>query len=486
MRFIFQRLLLLIILASFSIFLNAQSGYEINIKIDNYDQKECYLGYFFGDKQYLKDTAQVDEEGYFTFKGEEDLDAGVYLIVLPPDNQFFQLLVNEGEQQFTIKTDYKNLTTNVEVTNSEDNQLFYGYLDFLAEQRPVADNLRKSIEEAGEDEAKKAKFEEKLAMIDESVFTYQDELIANYPKTLTAAIVKSNKGTSLPEFTGTEEEIQMKKWQFSKTHYFDNIDLMDERMVRTPFLFQRINHFITKLTAQHPDSIIQSIDTVLSKMDRTEDTYKYYLVHFLNEYAKSKIVGFDAVYVHLALNYYKKGKAHWTDEDQLEKIISNGEKLEPLLLGKIAPNIKMQTKAGEEIELHNFKSDYTVLFFWDPDCGHCKKATPKMLEFYEKFHSQGVDIFGICTKLVEKDKDGKWTTEGMKECWEYTEENGTNLWLNTIDPYHRSRYKSVYDIRTTPQIYVLDKNKEIILKKVGAEQLSEVMEQILKDGKTSG
>jgi len=481
MRFIFQRLFLVTFLACTSLVLTAQSGYEINIKIDNYDQKECYLGYFFGDKQYLKDTAQVDAKGFFTFKGEEKLDAGVYLIVLPPNNQFFQLLVSEKEQQFTIKTDHKDLTTNVEVTDSEDNQLFYGYLAFLAKQRPIADNLRKSIEEANDDAAKKAKFEEKLANIDKDVVAFQDELIEQHPTTLTAAVIKSNKGTTLPEFTGTEEEIQMKKWQFSKAHYLDNIDLTDERMVRTPFLYQRVDHYITKLTAQHPDSIIQSIDVVLSKMEAAEDTYKFYLVHFLNEYAKSKIVGFDAIYVHLALNYYKEGKAPWTDEDQLEKIIENGKKIEPLLLGKIAPNIKMQNKGGQEIVLHDFKADYTVLFFWDPDCGHCKKATPKMLEFYEKFHSRGVEIFGICTKLVEKDKDGKWTTEGMKECWDYTEEKGTNLWLNTVDPYHRSRYKSVYDIRTTPQIYVLDKHKEIILKKVGAEQLSEVMEQILKN-----
>jgi thiol-disulfide isomerase/thioredoxin len=356
-------------------------------------------------------------------------------------------------------------------------------LNFISEQRPIADNLRKSIEAAGEDATQKAKFEEELAKIDESVFIYQDELIQQHPKSLTAATIRSNKGTTLPEFIGTDEEIQIKRWHFSKVHYFDNIDLADPRMARTPFLFQRVNHFISKLTAQHPDSISQSIDVVLKQMETAEDTYKYYLVHFLNEYAKSKVIGFDAVYVHLALNYYKEGKAPWTDEDQLEKIIENGKKLKPLLLGKTAPNIKMQTKEGKELELHSFQAKYTVLFFWDPDCGHCKKATPKLLEFHEKFNSQGVEIFGICTKLVEKDDDGKWTTEGMKECWDYTEEKGTNIWLNTVDSYHRSRYKTVYDIRTTPQIYVLDKDKKILLKKVGAEQLSEVMEQILKEQK---
>ena len=39
------------------------------------------------------------------------------------------------------------------------------------------------------------------------------------------------------------EEIQLKKWYYSKQHYFDNIDLTDPRMVRTPFLYQKVTVF---------------------------------------------------------------------------------------------------------------------------------------------------------------------------------------------------------------------------------------------------
>ena len=273
----------------------AQDGYEISIKINNYDQTQCYLGYFYGDKQYLKDTAQVDSEGKFVFKGEKPLDAGVYMVVLPPDNQFFQVLVNDNEQHFGIETNYKDLTGEVKITDSKDNQLFYEYLSFLTEQRPIAESLRKSIEEAADDAKKKEKFEEKLSKLDESVFAFQRELVAKNPNSLTAAIIRSNTPVTIPEFSGKDEEIQLKKWYYSKQHYFDNIDLTDPRMVRTPFLYQKVTHFIEKLTVQHPDSINQSIDAVLKQMEKADDTYKYYLVHFLNEYAKSKIVGFDAV-----------------------------------------------------------------------------------------------------------------------------------------------------------------------------------------------
>ena len=76
---------------SFSIL--AQGGYEIKIKINDFDQKQLYLGYHYGDKQYINDTVDIDDKGYFTFTDEEPLKGGVYLVIMPPDNQYFQLLV---------------------------------------------------------------------------------------------------------------------------------------------------------------------------------------------------------------------------------------------------------------------------------------------------------------------------------------------------------------------------------------------------------
>jgi methyl coenzyme M reductase alpha subunit len=55
-----------------------------------------------------------------------------------------------------------------------------------------------------------------------------------------------------------------------------------------------------------------------------------------------------------------------------------------------------------------------------------------------------------------------------------------DVFFNAVDPYHRSRYKTVYDIRTTPQIFVLDTDKKILSKRIGAEQLPEVIDHILK------
>ena len=462
-------------------------GYQIKLKIDDFEEGELYLGYFYGDKQYLKDTAYVEADGRYYFEGNEKLSPGIYMVVLPPDNKFIQLLVNEDEQWFSIETKLEAMEANMKIEGSADNQRFYDYLNFLGSKRPIADELKQKIKDSA-DEKKKLKYENQLEKIDEEVFNYQNDIITKYPTSLTAAIIKSNKPVDIPEFSGTEQEKQKRSFYYMRDHWFDNIDLSDSRMVRTPFLFKKIQHYVEKMTVQHPDSLKTAIDNVLKKTKSSEETFKYYLIHFLNEYAKSKLVGMDAVYVHLAQNYYKTGQAPWTDEEQLDKILENADKLEPLLIGKVAPNIQMEYQDGSPIQLHDFKSPLTVLFFWDPECGHCKKSMPEMVEFATEYKKQGVSVFAICTRLVTRDDEGKFSLEEVNKCWKFIEEKNMDVFWNTVDPYHRSRYKTIYDIRSTPQIYVLDEDKTILSKRIGAEQLPEVIDHILKvqENKNSG
>src|SRR5690606_32895462 len=232
---------------------------------------------------------------------------------------------------------------------------------------------------------------------------------------------------------GDEKEVELKRFMYYRKHYFDNIDLADPRMLRSPLLFNKVESFVDKLTVQHPDSVSGTIDHILKMMEPSRETYKFYLIHFLNKYAKSKFVGMDAVYVHLGDKYYCSGKAWWVEKDQLDKICDNVEKLKPILIGKVAPNIQVQRKDGSSLTLHSVKADFTVLFFWDPECGHCKKQIPDIITFYDKFSTRGIEIFGVCTK----------TGEDTKSCWDTIDERGMGKWINTIDPYLRSRYKTL-------------------------------------------
>lgn len=95
-----------------------------------------------------------------------------------------------------------------------------------------------------------------------------------------------------------------------------------------------------------------------------------------------------------------------------------------------------------------------------------------MVEFAKKFKDRGVKVFAVCTAVTDKGP----------ECWKGVEEKGFTdfLFLNTYDPYIQSRYKTLYDVRVTPQIFILDRKHEILMKRIGAEELSKVMEQVMQ------
>ncbi|MBK6374096.1 MAG: DUF4369 domain-containing protein [Saprospiraceae bacterium] len=87
-----MRTLLILLCCSITLSAFSQSGYKIDIKLANYKYDTLLLGYYMGDKQFVKDTA-ISKTGNFTFKSSKDLDPGVYMAVLLPQKMSFSFLL---------------------------------------------------------------------------------------------------------------------------------------------------------------------------------------------------------------------------------------------------------------------------------------------------------------------------------------------------------------------------------------------------------
>lgn len=475
--------LLLIFLGGIFCATIAQSdqGYHIKVDIQEYENDTLLLGQHFGNQQYLKDTAYRDENGSFLFSGNEELPGGVYLIILKPSHSFIQLLVNPGERNITLTAQGGEAPKLLTIEGSDDNIWFNDYVSLIQEKSPAATSLRAKIQEGQTAGTDVSKFEAELAVINEEVKKAQQELLNKRPDSFTALLIKGTKNPEIPTFEGSKEEVELQRFNYYRNHYFDEIDMQDPRILRTPFLFGKLTGYIDNLTAKVPDSINNSLDRIFELLEGNEETFKFYLIHFLNEYAKSEFVGMDAIYVHLVDNYYAKDKAEWLDKKQLDKIVDNANRLRPLLIGKKAPDLRMRMPNDTFTSLYETESDYIVLFFWDPDCSHCKKSMPDLVSFYETYKDKGIKVFAVCTKLnTTKEPDG-----GVK-CGEYLKEHEEmSDWIHVADPYHLTKYKVIYDLKTTPQIFVLDKNKIIRSKRIGAEQLKDVMEHVFQQEKNA-
>ncbi len=464
----YRFLLLLGLFTSLSLAAQPEAGgsYRITVGIEGYEQDILTLGYYLLDNQYIVDTAYRDDAGEYVFASDTaGLPRGIYIMVLSPNNEYFQLLVgDDADQKMRFRTKLGELN-DMDVEGSEENTLFYGYLGYLDEKQRESAPLREQLADTTLAPATAAQVRAEMEALDAEVKAYQAEVIADHPDAFVSAIIRANRPALPPDFADVADQESRRElqWRWLQEHYFDGLDLNDERLLRTPFFFERVNYYVNTLQVRHPDTLAKAIDFVLSKFDPQGEAFKFFTVHFTNEAAASNIVGMDALYVHLVDAYYRTGKAYWSDEEQIAKMIETTDRLRPLLIGQTAPDLKMVTRAGEPTTLYDVDADYTVLYFWRYDCPACKKSTPYMKDFYAKWKDRGVKIFSVCTK--GEDELGK--------CWDYVDEQQTGDWVQVADPYQRY-YKS-YDIKSTPSIFLLDRNKQILSKRIGAEQLDEVL-----------
>lgn len=467
-------LTILFIASIFMVGFGQDKQYRILGTLENYNQDTVFLGQYFMDKQYLVDTAVVDNY-QFTFSDTSTLHPGVYLIVMPPDNKYFQLMVSDSNQvDFAFKADFNDIEKTVAFTNSPDNELFYRNMRYVGNMRSEYNALSSEAETASEEE--KGKIEASMQALSAKVQKFQEKMVTENPSLLTSALVRSGFKIDIPEFGGTPEEVNLQRYRFYKMHYFDHVDLSDARLLRSPsnVLYDRVKYYLEKLTPQHPDSIITSVDYLLSKMKPAGETYRQYLVKFLNDYAASKIVGMDAVYVHLALEYYAKGEAPWVEVDQLAKIVGDARNAEPTLIGKLAPNLVVQRRDSTDVSLYDIESEYVVLIFWSHDCQHCKESMPKLKEFYNRRSIEGIEVLSVCTKFGKDEPP----------CWEFVDDKALDGWINASDKTGgRSRMHQLFNIKKTPKLFVLDKDKKIISKDIGVEQLDNFCDRVILNSK---
>lgn len=445
-------------------------GHRVRGAVTGYQGEVAFLAMMYGGNQYVLDTTSAIQ-GRFVFESDHPYQPGMYLVILPPSTSFF-ILLDESNPEFSFSAKIEDVPGTLIFAESPDNTAYYEYFRFFQEKKETLDKIKLEFD-ARSDESARPELLARMQRIKDEIVEYQKAIVSAHPGSLTAAMVSCELPVEQPNFSGSPEEIQFRKYRFLKDHYFDHIDLTDERLIRAPksVLVDKVEYYMDYLTTQHPDSLIAGVDYILGQCEPAPVVYRFFVTHLFNKYRQSRNIGMDAVYVHIAEEYIAKGKTPWIEEDERNAVLAAVKRISPTLIGKEAPDFTVQDREGSDISLHGINARYTVLFFWAPDCAHCQKDMPVLDAFAQKYRSQDVEVFAVCTKLSEKES----------RCWDYLETQNFENWIVGSDQSGGlSSLHLQYNISTTPKIYVLDKSKTIIAKDFGTENLEEVMTRVLE------
>jgi thiol-disulfide isomerase/thioredoxin len=461
-------LISLIIFVSVNAF--AQTGYNIRFKVDGLKDTTAYLGYYYGESTFVKDTAKVNHTGEFVFDGKQPLAQGVYFLVLNK-TRIFEMLVGQN-QTFSLQTSTADYVKNMKVTGDLDNKLFFENMIFNMERHQEAEPYIKIIQDSTLSEDRKKEARANFGKVNEKVLAYQEKVIDAHPATLTARIFKANKAIKIPEPPknpdGSIDSTFQLRWY--REHFFDNFDLADDALIRMPrpIYQEKIHEYLDKLFAPQADTLKKAISKVIAKAKKNQETYKYAVWVTVLKFQNPEIMGLDEVYVHLNDTYFASGEMNFWANAQMRKNLSDhADRLRKSLIGQKGANLIMQDLNMKPRALYDIKNKYTVLYIFDPDCGSCKKETPKLVDFYNK-KKFDVQVYAVSadTSMVKmrdyiKEMNMKWITV-----------NGPRTYVGP--------YQDLYDANTTPTLYVLDNQKKIIGKKIPAEKLEDFLTQYEK------
>jgi len=441
------------------------SGYKIQLKVNGLKEKDtCFLANYYGDKQYLKDTALVDSKGLLTFSDKKALETGIYMAYMPNTKaKYFEMVITTNDQNFSLSTDTTDFVENMKITNTQENAAFYEYLKYVAIKGKEVEKLKPQIKKDSVNITKQ------LIEIDKAVTDYRKQFIDKYKNYFIAKVFTATDEINVPDApllpSGAKDSTF--PYKYYKSHFFDNVDFTEDGILRTPIFHSKLDKFFNKVIPQMPDSIILEADRVIAKAINNKELFKYCVWYITNNAEKGKIMGMDAVYIHMYKKYYLSGKAYWADSAMLKKIDEMVKTVDPLLIGKKIPNAYLADSLGTYKLLWDVKAKYTVVFFYDPNCGHCQKEAPKLYEFFQKNKGK-VQVYAAS---IER-KEPEWKQFIVKN--KYTD------WVNVWDKHTHTDFRKMYDVYSTPVIYVLDQDKKIIAKRLGAEQIDEFIKNYEK------
>jgi len=157
----------------------------------------------------------------------------------------------------------------------------------------------------------------------------------------------------------------------------------------------------------------------------------------------------------------KKDEAEVVEVDEGEEDIKVG-----LEQGNRAPDFELMTMDGDEVKLSDYTGKKVMLNFWASWCGPCRSEMPDM----EKLH-KNEDIVILAVNLAD-------TESSEKNAVNFVEDLGLTF---TILLDEDSSVASLYQIQPIPTTYMIDSNRIVQNKALGAlnyEQMKQQYEQM--------
>lgn len=441
----------------------AKPGYKFTLQIDGNTDTMMVLGYYYAQHIMVFDTAYNNGHGRFIFQGNHETPPGLYYFS-NAKGRFVDFVLYHEKPQFKFHTDDRDWTRNMTVSGSPQNTVFFNFHRATSVVYDEVDAAQHTMDSAAFAHYRRQRYL--------SIDTIRMKTIQDHPQAMLSRMMQATMDPPSPPDGLSQND----RYFWAMHHYFDYFPLNDDFIIRTPkaVFYQRVTDYVDKyMHGLPPDKICPLLDTLIDRAEPAPEVYRWLIQNITEKYLQSNVMVYDEVYVHLVQRYFATGKASWYSPSTIDEQVERATKWERILVGRVAPELILFDTLRRPVSLHHMPGDYTLLLFWSPTCGHCRDIIPAVYNVFDRYaDSLNITAFAILTEPDET------TVEKWKKF--LSNHNITNRrWVNLNGGEANVDWREVYDITTTPQIFLIEnKEHKFIAKKLNADLLEQIFKQL--------
>lgn len=241
-------------------------------------------------------------------------------------------------------------------------------------------------------------------------------------------------------------------------HYWDRFDVKDSKLIGKPAITeQAFVDYINILSYVSKEKVNESLQYTLKKVEPNPEMYTHFASLFEKYfYEANSPFRNEEFYLPILQSLVKSDilseENRSTYQFQLDMAMKNR-------VGDKAIDFDYTLPSGKTENLHSIKSEYLVLMFSNPGCHTCEAVTRELNELasLKKAFSMNTSTRTMITVItVFPDADLSGWRSHLNEL--------PKNWIHSYDNGMQITKKRLYDIKAIPTLYLLDKNKNVLLK----------------------
>lgn len=253
--------------------------------------------------------------------------------------------------------------------------------------------------------------------------------------------------------------------EYFVAHYWDNYNFSDTALLELPFLTEQgVVDFIDILPLVPQDIAAGALTDLVAKSEATPQTFEHF-TGLLDKYLyhPGSPMRNDEYYIQVLERMLYSNIPTEPEKEALRYRLKNAEKNRA---GTQAEDFRFTVENGKTYRMRKLKSDFTLLMFYNPDCHTCEEVTKEMMNSPVIKEMTADKRLAILAVYPDNDV----------QIWKKHLRKFPSAWINGYDKDGKID-GDLYYIRTIPALYLLDKDKYVLLKDASFESIENKLKE---------